>query len=250
MSDSTAQKTYGVFANQNARKIIAELERINADVRSFPPIEIEKINLREKDVAILHNLNDFDWLIFTDVSAVDFFLENLTANEIDSFELDNLRVCAVGETVADQLRFFSIHSDVIPANNGAENILSAIGDYAGAESFENLRFLFPKENSDFETIAEKLREKKADVRELNIYAAHSDSNSEITKLKTLLTGGAIDEFVFTAPTDFVALKHFFKTANFAENLADVKFSAADSRLLQTARENNLSPVNLFHLAKN
>ncbi len=249
MSDSIAQKTYGIFANPIARKIIAELENTNADVRLFPPVEIEKIVLRDEEIKMLGNLKDFDWLIFTDVLAVDFFLETLAENEIDLFELDDLRVCAVGETVADQLRFSSIHSDVIPANHRTENILSAIGDYVGTKNFENLRFLFPKANADFETLAENLRAKKAGVQELDVYAAHLANKSEIVRLKTLLTGGAIDEFIFTAPADFIALENFFKTTNFSIYLTEIRFSA-DSSLMQAARENNLSPVNLFHLAKN
>ncbi len=250
MSDLNEQKTYGVFANPAARKIIAGLEAQNADIRLFPPIEFEKIILGESEIEVLQNLTEFDWLFFTDTPAVDYFLENLSENAIDSFELDALRICAVGETVADQLRFSSIHSDVVPTNFQTENILSAIENYVGAGNFEKIRILFPKEISTVETITAMLGAKGVVVREMPVYAARFKNDLEIAKLKTLVRGGAIDEFVFTAPTDFIALKHYLKTADLAEIFAATRLSAADGLLMQAARENNLPLVNLFHLAKN
>lgn len=249
MSDTVVRKTYALFANPASRKIVGELENSNADVISFPPIKTEKNRLDETAIETLKNLHSFDWLIFPDVLTVEYFLETLEENHIDLFELDFTRVCAAGESVADRLRYSSIHSDVIPQTVEADDILSAIINYVGEGNLGSLRFLFPKEISTREELTERLNAKGAFVSEMPIYAADISRNLATTKLKTLLKGGAIDEFILTAPDDFVALKHYFKNESFSEIFSEIKVSAADGAMLQAARENNLSRAGLFHLGK-
>ncbi len=249
MSDSANQKTYALFANPASRKIISALENSSADVKLFPPIETEKVILNEENIENLKHLKKFDWLIFTDVLAVDYFLANLEENEVDFFELDYLRVCAVGESIADRLRFSSVHSDVIPETVETDVVLAAIIDYVGEEELNNLRFLFPKEVSTNEELTEKLNTKGAIVSEMPVYQVIISHNLEITKLKILLKGGAIDEFIFAAPTDFIALKHYFKSEKVEEVLAEIRVSSADGVMFQCVMENNLLRAGLFHLAK-
>ncbi len=89
----------------------------------------------------------------------------------------------------------------------------------------------------------------AEVLELPIYEVKIEKNLEVTKLKTLLKVGAIDEFVFTAPTDFIALKQYFETEKLIDIFKEVKVSATDAVNFQTAREHKLETVGLFRLDK-
>ncbi len=249
MSDSIVCKNYALFANPASRKIIGELENSNADVILFPPIKTEKVCLDEAAVETLKNLQNFDWLIFPDVFAVDYFLESLEENSIDVYELDYLRVCAAGESIADRLRFSSVHSDVIPQTIDADDILAALINYASETELGDLRFLFPKEISTGVELTEKLKAKGAVVSEMPVYAADAARNLETTKLKTLLKGGAIDEFIFASPTDFIALKHYFVNEKISDIFTGIKVSAADGAMLQCARENNLPRAGLFRSAE-
>jgi len=249
MSDSTEEKTYGLFANPASRKIISELENSNANVKLFPPIETEKIVLDEENTAKIKNLKNFDWLIFQNVMAVDYFLEVLEENAIDSFELDDLRVCAVGESVADRLRFSSIHSDVIPQTIETDCILAALLNYIGENEIAGLRFLLLAAISMRTDLTERLNAVNVNVSELFVYQIIDSPNLETTKLKTLLKGGAIDEFIFAAPDDFIALKYWFKNEKIADVFSEIKVSAVDGVMYQYVKENNLSRPGLFHLAK-
>jgi uroporphyrinogen-III synthase len=248
MSDFAAPKTYALFNNPESRKIVGELEKNGADFKLFPAIEIEKLTLDEQQIEILRNLKEFDWLIFQDVLAVDYFLENLEANEIDFYELDYLRICAGGETVADRLRFSAIHSDVIPKTTDSNQVLAEIVGYVGEAEIGKLKILIPKINSADE-LTLKLKELAAEVCELPIYGAKDFLNFDATKLKILLKGGAIDEFIFTSAVDFVALKHLFKNVKIADVFGGIRVSAADSFILQTLREQNLPLAGLFNLSK-
>ena len=249
MPDSAYKKTYALFANSTARKFISDLKETGAKVFEFPPIESERIELNEPEVVKLKNLSQFDWLIFTDVLAVDYFVERLEENDIDFFETDRLRICVFGEAAADRLRFVQIHADVIPSSNETEKIFTAIVDYIGEADLKNSSFLIVKETSDTNGLVRKLRATGAAVCEMSVYQATIKNNLDIIKLKTLLEIGAIDEFIFTAPTDFIWLERYFNSKNLKEILRETKISATDGVNFQTTGEYKLESVNLFHLDK-
>jgi len=249
MSDAANGKTYALFANPANRKLVAELETTGARVFQFPPIDFEKIALDEKSVENLKQLADYDWLIFSDVLAVDYFLETLEENDIDSFEMDLTRVCAFGEAVSDRLRFAAIHADIIPSSVEIGVVLAAMLDYIGEGELKDLKILFPKEKFTENPLTKKLQAFGAEVLELPIYKVKIEKSLELTKLKTLLEGGAIDEFIFTAPTDFIALKQYFEIEKLNDIFKEVKVSAADAVNLRTAREHKLEAVGLFHSSK-
>lgn len=249
MSDLAAEKTFAVFDNPANKKIIRELETAGAKVFKFTPLEAEEILPDEFSTEIIENLMRFDWLIFPDVLAVDFFLRILDANETDLFELDALRFCAFGEAVADQLRFVQLHTDVIPNGIDAEIVLSSLKDYIGADGLGDLKFLVPKENSQQIELVEKLKLEKAQVEELPVYQTKISDSSEVARLKTLLAGGAIDEFVFTAPTDFIHLRFVFGGKPLNEILSETKVSAVDGKLFQMLKEHDFKHAVLFRLDK-
>lgn len=249
MPDSTADKTYALYANSANKKLISDLEAAGAKVFAFEPIEHEAIVFDEAANDIIANLMSFDWLIFTDVLAVDFFLAILEENATDLFELDALRFCAFGEAVADQLRFVQLHTDVIPTKIDAQTILASLKDYIGAENLKDLKFLIVKDAGNQIELGELLRHEQADVKELPVYQMNVVENKEIVKLKTLLAGGAFDEFIFTAPTDFINLRFIYSGDSFSEFFTEIKVSAMNGSILQTLNEYNFKRAVLFHTDK-
>lgn len=240
------EKTYALFYTPANKKIVVVLENSGAKVFRFPPLETEKINLDEESIAAVKNLGSFDWIIFPDVLTVDYFLQILQENEIDLFEMDAARVCAVGEAVADRLRFAELHADVVPTSIAAANVFLALSDYIGRDRLGSLRFFLPKESAAQYEIIEKLIGNGATVIESSIYRAKFSATGEIAKLKTLLKGGAIDEFIFSSPTDLIALKCFFDNDSISAILSEINVSAADKAILQTLKEHDLK-ANFFRL---
>jgi len=249
MSNSVADKTFALFANPGVVKIIAQLENAGANLIKFPPPEAEKVEPNEISKEILNRLVNFDWIIFPDVLAVDFFLGILEEKEIDFFDLDEMRVCALGEAVSDRLRFVQLHADVIPDTLEAENVLSALKNYIAEDGFENLKFLLPVEISLQNPIEDGLLKMNAEVCRLPVYQIKFSGKDKISKLKALLKGGAIDEFIFSAPTDFIALNHIFNGEPLVRILSEVAISAADGLIFQTVREHDLKRAGLFRLDK-
>ena len=249
MPNSFKEKTFALFANPNNRKIAADLERAGAKVLKFPPLDAEKIESNESSIEQLNHLAEFDWIIFTDVLTVDFFLQSLEENTVDFFELDAIRVCAFGEAVTDQLRFVQLHADVIPNRIQTEAVLLTLKNYIAAENFTNLKFLLVQGSLFEDELKNRLTQAGAEVCELPIYQIKISKENEIPKIKALVKGGAIDEFIFTAPADLIYLNYIFSGEPLARVFADVKISAADPIVYQTVRENDLIRAGLFQADK-
>jgi uroporphyrinogen-III synthase len=249
MPNPIIEKTYALFANPNNKKVASEIENAGAKIIMFPPLETERVVADENSIEQLTRLAEFDWIIFPDVLAVDFFFHTLEENGVDFFELDAIRACALGEVVADRLRFAQLHADVIPNTIAAKEVLCALRNYIAAEDFEQLKFLLPKEVLFQNEIKNELLKTGAEVYDLPIYQIRISAESEISKLKALVKGGAIDEFIFSSPTDFIYLNYIFRGETLASVFAEIEISAVDGNVYQTAREHNLKRAGLFQTNK-
>jgi uroporphyrinogen-III synthase len=245
MSNLEINKTYGLFDNPLNKMLIAQLKAQGETVLSFPQIEREKIELAETGENYLKNLTDFDWLILTDVLAVDFFIDRLRVLGVDFFDLDNLTVGTLGEAAADRLRFVQIHTDVIPSKINKEAVWSAISEYAGGD-FDGLRFLIIGEESMDFPLTERLTEQNAIVIELPVYRARFTDESLNPKLITLLKGGAVDEFVFSMPEDLVSLRKLLPGDVLKATFADTQISASNENTFQALAEMGLRPLYSNH----
>lgn len=246
MSESLDKKTYALFETAANKKIIGELEMSGSKTFRFPPLETVKISPDEGEKEIFSRIRDFDWIIFTDVFSVEFFLQTLEECDVDIFELDDVKVCALGEVVSDALRFVQLHADIIADTTENDKIFTAIKEYLYAEQLRDLRFLLVKEISQTFEFAEQLKSNGAEVFNLSVYEAKIAEKREIVKLKTLLRAGAVDEFVFSSPADFTALRFYFAGESIADLLSEIQISAVSEAVFQTAKEFNLRPL-YFHL---
>src|SRR3982751_6251395 len=116
-------------ARAQAAGFADELERLGARAVICPTIEIvEPESYAELDQAI-ENLYGYDWLIFTSVNGVHYFLRRLEALGREVGELDQLRVLAIGEATSVRLREAFIHVDVVPEQFKAEGAFRALEEY-------------------------------------------------------------------------------------------------------------------------
>jgi uroporphyrinogen-III synthase len=236
MQHFSADKTYALFLNPTNRKVISELEVIGAKTILFPALETREIASDESE-NLSNLLKKFDWLTFTDIYTVEFFLQKLEQEEFDFYELDEIRVCAYGESVADRLRFVQVHADIIPNSIKTTEVSQTIKDYfIDEDELKDAKFLVLKEKNANPAISKELENLNATVSELQIYEIIAESESETAKLKSLLIGGAIDEFIFTSPFDIINLANLFPTENLEDVLAETKLYASDKATDQSIQE--------------
>lgn len=240
METFTDKKSYGIFSNAANRNIIKNLEDSGTKVFLFPVFETEAIETPENLNFIKENLSQIEWLVFSDVFAVDYFLEILNKCEIDLFELDEKRVLTFGEAIADRLRFSQIHADVISNSIDSDDIYIALQEYLQTETLADLKFLMPVFKGFENDFVRKLKNHGAEVFELEIFALKFPVDNQTAKLKALLTGGAIDEFIFTAPEDAFFLKQMLFPSMINEVLQELRCFGTNEITMQTLHENHIS----------
>ena len=240
METSNDSKTYALFSTVANRKIITELEMKGSKVFQFTPVETEKIANDVNNAFIQNDLAQINWIIFPDVFSVDYFVELLEANEFDLFELDEKRIVVFGEAVADRLRFSQIHADLIPNSVEIDDIFSAIVNYVGRDDLSDLSFLLVKDIEYQSEINRRLSKIGAEIIELNIYRKLANDKKEAAKLKTLLKGGAIDEFIFSSPEDVFFLREILTDEKLSEIFSETKVLGTNEITMQTLRENKLN----------
>lgn len=227
-------KTYALFSSPLNKKRISDFLAEEIETVVFPTITTQTT---DSGSSKLESLDNFDWLIFPDVYTVEYFVNALEKLEVDLYELDNLRVLAFGEAVVDRLRFSQLHADVIPSTMKTSDVLQAIKDYIFDEDeFADLSFLVLKEKNSNIELVEELTRLNSNLTELPIYSVEIEDETALPKLKALLKGGAIDEFIFSTHYDVLNLAQLFQTENLAELLEGIKLTATDNLTLQSLQE--------------
>jgi uroporphyrinogen III methyltransferase/synthase len=245
MSDSSEQPLAGrtiviTRARAQADEFAAELERLGARVVSCPTIEIvEPESYALLDEAI-ENLYGYDWLIFTSVNGVDYFLRRLEGRGHEVSELDELRVCAIGEATAFRLREARIHVDVIPEQFKAEGAYAALEAYVGGrEGLERLNFLIPRAAIARDYLPKALEEAGARVDVVPAYRTVRPQTSERGRVEAMLAGGAIDCITFTSSSTVSNFAQLFDTTDLSQLLEGVTIACIGDITAATAAEYNL-----------
>ncbi len=110
---------------EQADSLANPLRRLGAEVIELPAIEIRPAtDYSALDNAILQ-IGDYDWLIFTSVNGVRFFLERLDQTTIDLRAIRG-RICAIGPATGDMLTRLHLKVDLMADEYVAEGLLAKL----------------------------------------------------------------------------------------------------------------------------
>jgi uroporphyrinogen III methyltransferase / synthase len=222
---------------EQAAQFTAELKRLGADVFQFPTIEIAAPASYADLDAGAENLQNYDWIIFTSVNAVEHFLARLAAKNLEIAELDYARVAAIGDATAERLRLAQIHIDVLPAESNADALFEEIKNYAG--DLTDLRFLFPRSEIARDALPQKLAAAGAKVDAPVAYRTILPEKPETARLKAMLAGGSIDCVTFASPSAF---KNFLQILGDSPLPGDVAIACIGETTANAVREKGLKPA--------
>ncbi|MDQ4120966.1 MAG: uroporphyrinogen-III synthase [Acidobacteriota bacterium] len=219
---------------EQAAEFSSDLKRLGANVFSFPTIEIAAPESYADLDAAIENLSNYDWIIFTSTNAAEHFLKRLAAKNLETAELDYLRVAAVGDATAERLRLARVHIDVLPAESNAESLFSEIENYVG--ELADLHFLFPRSEIAREVLPQKLRDAGATVDSPIAYRTVLPQKPETAKFKAMLAGGSIDCITFASPSAF---KNFLQIFSETKLPSDVAIACIGETTANAVRESGL-----------
>jgi uroporphyrinogen-III synthase len=239
---------YGLFSTEINEPLISELSASGNSVNLIPPIVTQKVEFDLETSRALRDFSNLDWLVFTDIVTVDYFIEFLNENEIDLFDLDSVRICAFGETVSDRLRYSEIHADVIANAIDTEIIFNQLVQYI-AQTKGEMKVILLKRLTAIIELTERLKAVKFVVNEISNYRQMDNESMLIAKAKALIAGGAFEEIIFSDPVDLVSLSTMFEGRDLKAVLAGVDLSVVNNQMFQMLFENGFKP-RLFRRSTN
>lgn len=224
-------------ARANAAEFVNDLELLGARVIRCPTIEIvEPESYAPLDQA-LENLYGYDWLIFSSVNAVERFLMRLETLGRDVTDLDELRVCAIGDATADRLRKAPVHVDVVPQKFRAEGVFEAVASYVGGrEQLAHLNFLLPRAATARDYLPDALEAAGARVDVVPAYRTVRPDSSDRGRVEALLAGGGVHCITFTSSSTVINFAQLFDTTDLGPILKDVDVACIGEITATTAAE--------------
>lgn len=209
-------------------ELATELERYGARVRTWPKLFIGQLdNYLTLDEAI-ENLFGYDWLIFRNIHAVDFFLRRFRELGRDTSDMDALSVCAIDEATRARLEEFPVHVDVVPDRLSSAAAFSAIERYVGGrDHLVGLNFLIPRAAIATDSLSLSLEEAGGRSDEVMTYRTCPTDNPDLAQIKGLLSGGGIDCIAFATSSEVRDFATVFDTSDIQRLVDGIAVASMD-----------------------
>ena len=180
-------------AREQASEFKSKLALLGAACIEFPTIEIQPPPSWEPLDNAIRNLPDYNWVIFTSVNGVKFFMQRLAAAALDVRELKGIRLGAIGPKTAEALGQFGLRPDLVPGEYRAESILEELK----GEDLAGQRFLMPRAMVAREVLPDTLSKWGAKVDVVPAYQTVLPAEKS-SHVLDLLQKRAIDCISFTS----------------------------------------------------
>ncbi len=226
-------------ARAQAEEFASALETLGAQVVLCPTIEITDPESYDRLDEAIDHIYGYDWIVFTSVNGVDYFFRRFKERGHDVKELDSLRVCAIGDATAENLRELQIHVDVIPAEFKAEGVFAALEQFLGGLGhIERVNFLIPSAAVARDFLRRALADAGARVDVVPAYRSVLPVDIDRARLAAILAGSA-DCIAFTSSSTVRNLAQLFDTHDLSDLLANVTVSCIGDVTAKTAAEHGL-----------
>lgn len=226
-------------AASQAADLQSLLERYGADVIVCPTIEIREPDNYERLDEALDHLYGYDWLIFTSTNGVEFFLKRLTNRGLPISDLDDIKVCAIGQRTADKLHDAHVHVDLVPSQSTAEGVFAALSEFAGGDQhLRGLNVLLPRAAVGRDYLPRALEQAGARVDVVTTYQTVVPENFDRGKLGAMLAGSG-DCIAFTSPSTIKNLAKLFDTHDLGSTLPGMAVACIGSVTAEAAAEYGL-----------
>ena len=204
------------------------LEANGAQVIQFPTIKIQPVGI---DSAYINSVNEYDWIVFTSINAVEIFYERLRENAKDVRAFGTSKICAVGPKTVEALNRIGIQPDFVPSHSRGSTIAAEIGDV------RDKKILLPRAKIATADLPKGLSEKGALVDDVPLYdtlKVASGGDKRRDEIEADLLNGRIDLVTFTSSSTVTNFLEMFSSHEPAVLLAGVKVAVIGPTTQKTA----------------
>jgi uroporphyrinogen III methyltransferase/synthase len=111
-------------AREQASGFLESLGRLGAECMEFPTIEVVPPESFDRLDRAIESLENYQWLVFTSVNGVKYFLERLKALGKDVRDLKGIKIGAIGPKTAETWHGLGINPDLMPDEYRAEAVVA------------------------------------------------------------------------------------------------------------------------------
>ena len=208
-------------AASQASELTNALKSYGATVFVCPTIEIREPDNYDRLDEALDHLYGYDWLIFTSSNGVEFFMKRLHQRGHKIEDLDEIKVCAIGQRTAEKLHDTHTHVDVVPSQSTAEGVFASLSEFVGgAAHLRGLNILMPRALVGRDVLPKALAEAGARVDVAPTYQTVLPEDFDGGRLRAMLAGSG-DCIAFTSPSTIKNLAKLFDTNDLGNTLPGI-----------------------------
>ncbi len=180
-------------SREQASVLAQKISELGGTPLEFPTIEIIKETDLTQLAEAFNCIQDYHWIVFTSVNAVEIFFQEMKLNGIDIRALYGIKICAIGPATRKKLEDWGLRVEVMPDEYRAEGVLEALqGIIAKGE-----RVLMPRARGARDILPETLRKWGLQVDEINIYSA-ALVTAQNAAIPDDIIKGKVDYLTFTS----------------------------------------------------
>ena len=225
-------------AREQASVFLKELTSLGAECIQFPTIEIIPPDTWEPLDAAISDLESYQWLLFTSVNGVKYFLQRLHLGGKDVRDLKGIKIGAIGPKTADQWRQLGITPDLIPNEYRAEAVVESFKKWVP----RGIRILLPRAAKAREVLPDQLRKMGARVDVVDAYKTISPKG-KTAGIQAMLEKGTIHMVTFTSSSTVTNFVNMFDSQGkklVGEWMKRVKVACIGPITADTARNQGFS----------
>ena len=218
-------------APDQAAELSDRLRSLGADAIELPVISIQSPEDSGPLDRALDQLHTYDWLIFTSVNGVRFFLDRLDRSSHDLRSL-RARICAIGPATRRAVESLHLKVDLMPAEYVAESLVEAFA----AEPLLGKRVLLPRAAVARDLIPAELAKRGASIDLVEAYRNVAPPEAAERAREIFSAEKRPDWITFTSSS---TVKNFVSIAG-AESLKGVRIASIGPVTSETARSHGLT----------
>lgn len=151
--------------HRQAAELAAPLSELGAEPILLPTIEIREAEDPEPLDEAIARLRTYDWVIFTSVNGVRYFVEHLDRSVRDLRALSTVKICTIGPATRAAVEALHLKVDLMPEEYVAESLVAAFTD----EHLNGRRILLPRAAVARDVVPKELARRGASVDVVEAY---------------------------------------------------------------------------------